>query len=169
MKAGLGVRLVAGAAFLAGALAATFLAGAAAFLAGAALVAGAAFLAGAAAFLAGVFFAVAMMKFLWSEVGSPLRNDVFTAIGMLMEKVALSKHKNHFSLDVVADLPSLFGFCWSWQLSSSCFYAICRTSKGWCLAQIHRVRGYLVAFFTFSCSSNKDDTRSHALNLRPQN
>jgi len=53
MKAGLGVRLVAGAAFLAGALAATFFAGAAAFLAGAALVAGAAFLAGAAAFLAG--------------------------------------------------------------------------------------------------------------------
>jgi hypothetical protein len=129
MKAGLGVRLVAGAAFLAGALAATFLAGAAAFLAGAALVAGAAFLAGAAAFLAGVFFAVAMMKFLWSEVGSPLRNDVFTAIRMLMEKVALSKHKNHFSLDVVADLPSMFGFCWSWQLSSSCFYTICRTSK----------------------------------------
>jgi hypothetical protein len=125
MKAGLGVRLVAGAAFLAGALAATFLAGAAAFLAGAALVAGAAFLAGAAfvagaaflagaaAFLAGVFFAVAMMKFLWSEVGSPLRNDVFTAMWMLMEKVALSKHKNHFSLDVVADLPLLFGFCWS--------------------------------------------------------
>jgi hypothetical protein len=110
MKAGLGVRLVAGAAFLAGALAATFLA---AFLAGAALVAGAAFLAGAAAFLAGVFFAVAMMKFLWSEVGSPLRNDVFTAMWMLMEKVALSKHKNHFSLDVVADLPLLFGFCWS--------------------------------------------------------
>jgi hypothetical protein len=94
MKAGLGVRLVAGAAFLAGALAATFLAG-------------------AAAFLAGVFFAVAMMKFLWSEVGSPLRNDVFTAMWMLMEKVALSKHKNHFSLDVVADLPLLFGFCWS--------------------------------------------------------
>jgi hypothetical protein len=129
MKAGLGVRLVAGAAFLAGALAATFLAGAAAFLAGAALVAGAAFLAGAAAFLAGVFFAVAMMKFLWSEVGSPLINDVFTATGMLMEKVALSKHKNHFSLDVVADLPSLFGFSWSWQLSSSFFYAICRASK----------------------------------------
>jgi hypothetical protein len=121
MKAGLGVRLVAGAAFLAGALAATFLAGAAAFLAGAALVAGAAFLAGAAAFLAGVFFAVAMMKFLWSEVGSPLRNDVFSANGMLMEKVALSKHKNHFSLDVVADLPSMFGFCGSSKLSSSWF------------------------------------------------
>jgi hypothetical protein len=121
MKAGLGVRLVAGAAFLAGALAATFLAGAAAFLAGAALVAGAAFLAGAAAFLAGVFFAVAMMKFLWSEVGSPLRNDVFTAIGMLMEKVALSKQKNHFSLDVVADLPPLLGFSWSWQLSRGAF------------------------------------------------
>jgi len=91
MNAGLGVRLVAGAAFLAGALAATFLAGAAAFLAGAALVAGAAFLAGAAAFLAGVFFAVAMMKFLWSEVGSPLRNDVFTANVMLIEKVAVLK------------------------------------------------------------------------------
>jgi hypothetical protein len=143
MKAGLGVRLVAGAAFLAGALAATFLAGAAAFLAGAAaflagaaaflagaaLVAGAAFFTGAAAFLAGVFFAVAMMKFLWSEVGSPLRNDVFTANGMLMEKEALSKHKNHFSLNVVADLPSLFGFCRSWQLPSSCFYAICCASK----------------------------------------
>jgi hypothetical protein len=113
MKAGLGVRLVAGAAFLAGAFAATFLAGAAAFFAGAALVAGAAFLAGAAAFLAGVFFAVAMMKFLWSEVGSPLRNDVFTANGMLMEKVALSKQKNHFSLHVVADLPPLLGFSWS--------------------------------------------------------
>jgi hypothetical protein len=110
MKAGLGVRLVAGAAFLAGALAATFFAGAAAFLAGAALVAGAAFLAGAAAFLAGVFFAVSMMKFLWSEVGSPLRNDVFTARSMLMEKVTLSKQKNHFSLDVVADLPLLLGF-----------------------------------------------------------
>jgi hypothetical protein len=129
MKAGLGVRLVAGAAFLAGALAATFLAGAAAFLAGAALAAGAAFLAGAAAFLAGVFFAVAMMKFLRSEVGSPLRNGVFTANGMLMEKVALSKHKNHFSLDVVAVLPSLFCFCGSWQLSASCFYAICWASK----------------------------------------
>jgi hypothetical protein len=105
MKAGLGVRLVAGAAFLAGALAATFLAGAAAFLAGVALVSGAAFLAGAAAFLAGVFFAVAMMKFLWSEVGSPLRNDVFTASGMLMEKVALSKQKNHFPQGFVAVLP----------------------------------------------------------------
>jgi hypothetical protein len=105
MKAGLGVRLVAGAAFLAGALAATFLAGAAVFFAGAALVAGAAFLAGAAAFLAGVFFAVAMMKFLWSEVGSPLRNDVFSASWMLMEKVALSKQKNHFSHVFVADLP----------------------------------------------------------------
>jgi hypothetical protein len=135
MKAGLGVRLVAGAAFLAGALAATFLAGAAAFLAGAAaflagaaaflagaaLAAGAAFLAGAAAFFAGVFFAVAMMKFLWSEVGSPLRNGVFTANRMLMEKVALSKHKNHFFLDVVAVLPSLFCFCGSWQLSARCF------------------------------------------------
>jgi hypothetical protein len=124
MKAGLGVRLVAGAAFLAGALAATFLAGAAAFFAGAALVAGAAFLAGAAAFLAGVFFAVAMMKFLWSEVGSPLRNDVFTARGMLMEKVALSKQKNHFYLGVVADLPLLLGFSWSWQLFPSPFFAI---------------------------------------------
>jgi hypothetical protein len=100
MKAGLGVRLAAGAAFLAGALAATFLAGAlaatflagaAAFLAGAALVAGAAFLAGAAAFLAGVFFAVAMMSFLWSEVGSPLINGVFTARAMLIEKVTVSK------------------------------------------------------------------------------
>jgi hypothetical protein len=90
MKAGLGVRL-AGAAFLAGALAATFFAGAAAFLAGAALVAGAAFLAGAAAFLAGVFFAVAMMNFLWSEVGSPLINGVFTASAMLIEKVTVSK------------------------------------------------------------------------------
>jgi hypothetical protein len=119
MKAGLGVRLVAVAAFLAGALAATFLAGAAAFLAGAALVAGAAFLAGAAAFLAGVFFAVAMMKFLWSEVGSPLKNDVFTAIGMLMEKEALSKQKNHFSLENVADLSLLLDFSWSWQLSSA--------------------------------------------------
>ena len=119
MKAGLGVRLVAGAAFLAGV--AAFLAGAAAFLAGAALAAGAAFLAGAAAFLAGVFFAVAMMKFLWSEVGSPLKNDVFTADVMLMEKAALSKHKSHFSLDVVAVLPSLFCFCGSWQLSVSCF------------------------------------------------
>jgi len=117
MKAGLGVRFFAGAAFLAGALAATFLAGAAAFLAGAALVAGAAFLAGAAAFLAGVFFAVAMMKFLWSEVGSPLRNDVFTASWMLIEKEALSKWKNHFSLGVVADLPSLLGFFRSCQLS----------------------------------------------------
>jgi len=62
MKAGLGVRL-AGAAFLAGALAAAFLAGAAAFLAGAAaflagaaLVAGAAFLAGATAFFLPGFF-----------------------------------------------------------------------------------------------------------------
>jgi hypothetical protein len=131
MNAGLGVRLVAGAAFLAGALAATFfagvaafLAGAAAFLAGAALVAGAAFFAGAGAFLAGVFFAVAMMKFLWSEVGSPLRNDVFTARGMLMEKVALSKQKNHFYLGVVADLPLLLGFSWSWQLFPSPFFAI---------------------------------------------
>jgi hypothetical protein len=55
------------------------------------LVAGAAFLAGAAAFLAGVFFAVAMMKFLWSEVGSPLINGVFTASVMLIEKVTVSK------------------------------------------------------------------------------
>jgi len=156
MKAGLGVRLVAGAAFLAGALAATFLAGAAAFLAGAAaflagaaLAAGAAFLAGAAAFLAGVFFAVAMMKFLRSEVGSPLRNGVFTANGMLMEKVALSKHKNHFSLDVVAVLPSLFCFCGSWQLSASCFYAICWASKALGgAAQIHKV-GEFGGFFLF--------------------
>jgi len=51
-----------------------------------------------------------MMKFLWSEVGSPLRNDVFTARWMLIEKEALSKWKNHFSLGVVADLPSLLGF-----------------------------------------------------------
>jgi hypothetical protein len=116
MNAGLGVRLVAGAAFLAGALAATFLAGAAAFLAGAALVAGAAFLAGAAAFLAGVFFAVAMMKFLRSEVGSPLRNGVFTASRILMEKLTLSKLKNHFYLYVVVDWPSFFDFFWSWQL-----------------------------------------------------
>jgi hypothetical protein len=109
MNAGLGVRLAAGAAFLAGALAATFLAGAAAFLAGAAaffagavLEAGAALGAGAAAFLAGVFFAVAMMKFLWSEVSSPLKNGVFTARWMLKEKEAVSKRKNQFSLGVVA-------------------------------------------------------------------
>jgi hypothetical protein len=87
MKAGLGVRFFAGAAFLA----ATFLAGAAACLAGAALEAEAAFLAGAAAFLAGDFFAVAMMKFLSSEVGSPLRNDVFTASVMLIEKGSVLK------------------------------------------------------------------------------
>jgi hypothetical protein len=110
MKAGLGVRFFAGAAFLAGALAATFLAGAAAFLAGAALEAGAAFFAGAAAFLAGVFFAVAMMKFLWSEVGSPLRNDVFTANVMLIEKVAVLKQKSYFYLGVVADLPVFWCF-----------------------------------------------------------
>jgi hypothetical protein len=124
MKAGLGVRL-AGAAFLAGALAAAFLAGAAAFLAGAAaflagaaaflagaaLVAGAAFLAGATAFFAGVFFAVAMMKFLWSEVGTSLRNLVHSANAMLMEKVAVSKLKNHFYLGVVPDTPS-------WAVSS---------------------------------------------------
>jgi hypothetical protein len=110
MKAGLGVRLVAGAAVLAGALAATVLAGAAAFLAGAALVAGVAFLAGAAAFLAGVFFAVAMMKFLWSEVSSPLINDLFSATEMLMEKVALSKRKNHFSVSLIAEFPSPLGF-----------------------------------------------------------
>jgi hypothetical protein len=129
MKAGLGVRLVAGVAFLAGALAATFLAGAAAFLAGAAaflagaaLVAGAAFLAGAAAFLAGVFFAVAMMKFLWSEVGSPLINGVFTANSDANgETWQFPSDKNHFSLDVVAVLPSLFCFCGSWQLSARCF------------------------------------------------
>jgi hypothetical protein len=113
MKAGLGVRLGAGAAFLAGALAAAFVAGAAAFFAGAALVAGAAVLAGATAFLAGVFFAVAMMKFLWSEVGSLLRNDLFTAKDMLIEKVSLSKQKIHFFLDVVTDLPLLLGFSWS--------------------------------------------------------
>ncbi|WP_291914058.1 hypothetical protein [Limnohabitans sp.] len=65
-----------------------------------------------------------MMKFLCSEVGSPLRNDVFTASGMLMEKVALSKQKNHFSLDVVADLPSMLGFSCSCQLSSCPFGAI---------------------------------------------
>jgi hypothetical protein len=124
MNAGLGVRLVAGAAFLAGALAATFVVGAAAFLAGAALVAGAAFVAGAAAFLAGVFFAVAMMKFLRSEVGSPLKNGVFTARGMLMEKVTLSKRKNQFSLENVADLYLLLGFSWSWQLSSASYGTI---------------------------------------------
>ena len=60
-------------------------------MAGAVFVAGAAFLAGAAAFLAGVFYAVAMMKFLWSEVGSPLINGVFTASVMLIEKVTVSK------------------------------------------------------------------------------
>jgi hypothetical protein len=38
-----------------------------------------------------------------------------------MEKVALSKQKNHFSLHVVADLPSLLGFSCSCQLSSGPF------------------------------------------------
>src|SRR5205809_8010484 len=61
MKAALGVRFLAGAAFFAGALAAAFLAGAAlvgaAFLAGAFLAAGAFF---ATTFLAGAFFAVAI-------------------------------------------------------------------------------------------------------------
>jgi hypothetical protein len=71
-----------------------------------------------------------MMKFLWSEVGSPLKNGVFTASGMLMEKVALSKQKNHFSLDVVADLPLLLSFSWSCQLSSGSFDII-----GW--LQLH--------------------------------
>jgi hypothetical protein len=66
-----------------------------------------------------------MMKFLWSEVGSPLRNDVFSASGMLMEKVSLSKGKNHFSLGVVADLPLLLGFSWSWQLSLCLFDPVC--------------------------------------------
>jgi hypothetical protein len=153
MNAGLGVRLVAGAAFLAGALAATFLAGAAAFLAGAALVAGAAFLAGAAAFLAGGFFAVAMMKFLWSEVGSPLRNGVFTATGMLMEKVALSKQKNHFSLLVVADLPSLLGFSCSCQLSSGPFCVIGWLKRHVIAASVVRSSKLLLHFmdcFTFS-------------------
>jgi hypothetical protein len=41
--------------------------------------------------LAGVFFAVAMMNFLWSEVGSPLINGVFTARAMLKEKQVVSK------------------------------------------------------------------------------
>jgi hypothetical protein len=54
-------------------------------------------------------------------VGSPLRNGVFTASGMLMEKVALSKQKNHISLDVVAELPLLLGFSCSCQLSSGPF------------------------------------------------
>lgn len=113
MKAGFGVRLAAGAAFFAGVLAtvadafaagATFLAGAAALAAGAAAFGVAAFLADAAAFLAGVFFAVAMISFLWSEVVSLLKNSVFTAVSMLNEKVTLSKRKNHFSLSVVASL-----------------------------------------------------------------
>jgi hypothetical protein len=60
--------------------------------------------------LAGVFFAVAMMKFLWSEVGSPLRNDVFTANVMLIEKVAVLKQKSYFYLGVVADLPVFWCF-----------------------------------------------------------
>jgi hypothetical protein len=106
MKAALGVRLGA-AAFLAGAfagaLAATFLAGAAALLAGAALVAG-------AAFLAGVFFAVAMMKFLRSEEDSPLRNGLFTATSMLIEKESVSKLKNHFYPWDVAVLPLMLCF-----------------------------------------------------------
>jgi hypothetical protein len=129
MKAGLGVRLVAGSDLVAVALAATFLAGAAAFFAGAAEVTGATFFAGAAAFLAGVFLAVAMMKFLWSEVGSPLKNDVFTATRMLIEKVALSKRKNHFSLDVLAVLTKLSSFSRSCQLSWLSFATISGTTR----------------------------------------
>jgi hypothetical protein len=92
MKAGLGVRLVAGAAFLAGAFAAALGALAATFLAG-------------AAFFAGVFFAVAMMMFLGSEVSSSLSNSLFPADRMLLEKQALSKSISHFSIGVVPD-------CW---------------------------------------------------------
>ncbi|MFY7980246.1 MAG: hypothetical protein ACOVO4_01305 [Limnohabitans sp.] len=55
-----------------------------------------------------------MMKFLWSEVGSPLRNDVFTANVMLIEKVAVLKQKSYFYLGVVADLPVFW-----------CFYCAC--------------------------------------------
>jgi hypothetical protein len=95
MKAGLGVRLTAGAAFLAGAFAAALGALAATFLAGAAFFAGAALVAGAA-FFAGVFFAVAMMLFLGSEVSSLLSNSLFPADSMLLEKEALSKSISHF-------------------------------------------------------------------------
>jgi hypothetical protein len=59
MKAALGVR------FLAGAFAATFLAGAALFA--------------GAAFFAGVFFAVAMLRFLCAEVGSKLETLIWSS------------------------------------------------------------------------------------------
>ena len=89
MKEGLGVRLVAVAAFLAGAFAAALGALAATFFAGAAFLAGVAFAAGAA-FLAGVFLAVAMVLILGSKKISSLRNSLLTAAYMLLEKQATS-------------------------------------------------------------------------------